>query len=59
MFLRSGGVVVVGLDFELAFGFLGHQVGAHEGVEVAVENAVDVPDYEFGAMVLDLAIGLS
>ncbi len=56
--LRGGGVVVVGLDLELAFGFLGHQVGAHEGIEVAVEDAVDVADDELGAMVFDLAIRL-
>ena len=35
-----------------------HQVGADEGVEVAVEHAVHVADFELGAVVLDEPVGL-
>src|SRR5882757_3226049 len=51
-------VRVVDGDFELALGLFGHEVGADEGGEVAVEDPVDVADAEFGAVVLDEAIGL-
>src|SRR6202008_306528 len=56
---RSLGVVgVVDGDFEFAFGFFGHEVGADEGGEVAIEDFVDVADAEFRAVILDQAIGL-
>ena len=50
---RSLRSVFVGLDFQLALGFLGHQVRADEWFEIAVENFVDIPDFKLGAMVLD------
>src|SRR5689334_13321980 len=56
--LCGNGVVVFRLDFELAFGLLCHQVRAHEGIEIAVEDAVDIAYDELGAMVLDLAVRL-
>src|SRR6516225_7660920 len=54
-----GGVgLVVGLDVELALGFLREEIGADKRIEVAVEHAIHVADFEFGAMVLDEAVGL-
>jgi hypothetical protein len=50
--------VVVRLDLEFAFGLFGHQVGAHEGIEVAVEDPVHVAHLEFRAVVLDHAVRL-
>src|SRR5580698_8581419 len=47
----------VGGDCYLA-GFLGHEVGADEGVDVTVEDAVDVADFKLRAVILDEAIGL-
>src|SRR6266436_5004181 len=48
-------VAIVGHDFQLAFGLLGHQVRADEGVEVAIQHAVHVAGLELGAVVLDQA----
>jgi len=54
-----GGVfVVVQLDFQLALGLFRHEVGADEGVDVAVHDAVNVSGAELCAVVLDHAVGL-
>ena len=46
------------VDFYGAFGAFGHQVGADEGVQVAIEDAVDVADFDAGAEVFGHAVGL-
>src|SRR5215469_4952830 len=49
---------VVGLHVKAALGFLGEEIGADKRLEVTIENAVDVANFEFGAVVLDEPIGL-
>src|SRR5205807_8563251 len=53
-----GLAVVVGLDVEPTLGLLGHEVRANEGIEVAVEHAVDIADFEFRAVIFDHLVGL-
>src|SRR3974390_1691899 len=49
---------VGGLHVKPALGFLREQIGADKRIEVAIENTVDVANFEFGAVVLDEPIGL-
>ena len=51
-------VGVVGLNFQLALGLFGHEVGTDERVKIPIQNAVHIADTELGAVVLDHAIGL-
>jgi hypothetical protein len=59
MGIGLGGVfVVIELNVQLALGFFGHQIGADEGVDVAIHDAVYVAGAELGAVVFDHAVGL-
>src|SRR5215472_18430481 len=50
--------VILRLDVEPAFDLLGHQVGANEGIQIAVEHAVYVADFKLRAVILDHLVGL-
>ncbi len=50
--------VVVWLDVELSLGLFGHEVGADEGVQIAIHDAIHVADFKFCPVVLDEAIRL-
>lgn len=34
------------------------QIGANKGLQIAVEHAIDIADFDFGAMILDQAVRL-
>jgi hypothetical protein len=50
--------VFVRFDGQFPLDFLGHQIGANEGINVAVQNAVHVAHFKFGTVIFDHAVRL-